>query len=337
MYKLLFLTTLVMGTLITISSNSWLGVWMGLEMNLLSIIPLMNNSKSPKSTEASLKYFITQAMASLILLMGMMMDSIKSDIPSNIWTESLFFLCITTSLVTKTGAAPFHFWFPEVVEGLDWFNALLMLTWQKIAPMITLMYINMNETLITFLMLTSIAVGGVMGLNQTSMKKIMSYSSINHIGWMLGALVFTETLWSWYFLIYSITNSLIIWAFSKFNISSISQFLMVSKTAPQLKMFLTLNFLSLGGIPPFIGFLPKWLTIQVLVQNQMYFSSCLMVVMTLITLYFYMRIALSPLSLSTSNVIPINQKQKMNKKTFVTINSALLMSLMLSTLTFNWI
>nr|YP_010702837.1 NADH dehydrogenase subunit 2 [Agrilus adelphinus]WCO09264.1 NADH dehydrogenase subunit 2 [Agrilus adelphinus] len=337
LYKILFMITLATGTLISISSNSWLGVWMGLEMNLLSFIPLMNDSSNPRSTEASLKYFIVQALASIILLMGMLTDTINSDLPSNLLTSNLPFLCITTALVIKTGAAPTHFWFPEVMEGLSWLNATLLLTWQKIAPMITLTYTSMNENFLTFLIIMSVIVGGLMGLSQTSMRKILSYSSINHIGWMLAALFFTETLWTWYFSIYSMMNSVITWALSKFNISSVSQMMVMSKLYPQLKIFLMFNLFSLGGIPPFIGFLPKWLTVQTMISKEMYFTTCLMIVITLVTLYFYMRIAMPSLSLTTSNKSLIYSKIYSKSKKMLILNSALLMSLAASTLTFNWI
>nr|AYU71307.1 NADH dehydrogenase subunit 2 [Agrilinae sp. 1 ACP-2013] len=337
LYKILFMTTLVMGTLISISSNSWLGVWMGLEMNLLSFIPLMNNSSNPRSTEASLKYFIVQAMASVILLMGMLLDTIKSDLPTNLLSGSLPFIWMTTALMIKTGAAPMHFWFPEVMEGLSWFNAAMLLTWQKIAPMIVLMYTAKNENFMTFLIMASVAVGGLMGLNQTSMRKILTYSSINHIGWMLAALYFTESLWMWYFTIYSAMNVVIVWALSQFSISSVSQFLIVSKMYPQLKTFLMLNFFSLGGIPPFIGFLPKWLTIQALIKEKMYFTTCFMIVVTLVTLYFYMRIAMPSMSMTTSGSPVFSSSWNFKSKNLSITNSILLLGLTASTLALNWI
>nr|YP_010415034.1 NADH dehydrogenase subunit 2 [Agrilus ornatus]URW97755.1 NADH dehydrogenase subunit 2 [Agrilus ornatus] len=338
-YKLIFSLTLTIGTLITISSNSWLGVWMGLEINLLSFIPLMNNSASKnKSSEAALKYFITQALASMILLMAMMINSFISTFPWNFQIETVTSMCMTTALLLKTGAAPFHFWFPEVMEGLSWMSALTLLTWQKIAPMATLMYIHANENLLTISLLCSTVVGGLMGLNQTSMRKILSYSSINHLGWMIAAMIFTEILWKWYFIIYSAMNLMIIWILNKINISNISQLLAVGSIHPQMKIFLISNFFSMGGIPPFIGFLPKWLTIQALVTNQMYLVACLLIVITLVTLYFYMRITMPSFNLSSSSLIlSTSLTSTLSTKSIFILNSALMGSLLLATLALNWI
>ncbi|YP_009270985.1 NADH dehydrogenase subunit 2 (mitochondrion) [Agrilus planipennis] len=337
LYKNLFIITLMTGTLISISSESWLGVWIGLEMNLLSIIPLMNNSKDLKSTEASLKYFIVQAMASMILLMGFLINTIKINLPNNLLLENLPSSIITTSLMIKTGAAPFHFWFPEVMEGLNWMNALIMLTWQKIAPMTIIMYTHSNEILITTVIMFSVITGGLMGINQTSLRKIMSYSSINHIGWMMAALLFTETLWKWYFLIYSAMNMAIIWMLSKFNISSIPQLMAMSKNNPKMKTFFMFNFFSLGGLPPFIGFLPKWLTIQVMVLNEMYLTGAMMIIITLITLYFYMRITMPLITLSSSSSSLNLSNQQFKSKNMMSLNSILLTGLLFSTMAFNWI
>nr|YP_010411404.1 NADH dehydrogenase subunit 2 [Agrilus sichuanus]URN73050.1 NADH dehydrogenase subunit 2 [Agrilus sichuanus] len=337
LYKILFMMTLISGTLISISSNSWLGVWIGLEMNLLSIIPLMNINKKAKATEASMKYFIVQAMASIILMMALLTNTIKSDFTSNLLIDTMNSLLMTTALLIKTGAAPFHFWFPEVMEGLEWTNALILLTWQKIAPMAILSYINLNENLIIVTILTSTIVGGIMGINQTSMRKILSFSSINHIGWMLAAMLYLETLWMWYFIIYSMMNILLVWALENLNISSISQLLMLMKLNPQLKMFFMFNFFSLGGVPPFIGFLPKWLTVQALIFNYMYFTAITLILITLVTLYFYMRMALPSISLSAYSQSSVSMNQQFKNKNFTLWNSALMMSLTLATLTFNWI
>nr|ALO77392.1 NADH deshydrogenase subunit 2 [Agrilus sp. AGR01] len=337
LYKIVFLSTLMAGTLVSISSNSWLGVWMGLEMNLLSFIPLMNNSKNPRSTEASLKYFISQALASMVLLMAMMINSVYSDLSSNLLLKEMPCMWMTTALFIKMGAAPFHFWFPEVMEGLSWMNALVLLTWQKIAPMAVLMYLNTNEIFMITVIITSTIIGGLMGLNQTSMRKIMAYSSINHISWMLSAMMFSESLWKWYFIIYSAMNLLIVWTLNKLNISSTPQITMMSTMNPSLKIFFVLNFFSMGGIPPFIGFLPKWFTIQSLATNQMYLMACLMIIITLITLYFYMRIVIPPVNMTNSGTLAmLGLKGTFKKKSLTLMNSILLMSLPLATMAFNW-
>nr|YP_010121890.1 NADH dehydrogenase subunit 2 [Necrodes littoralis]QRF92663.1 NADH dehydrogenase subunit 2 [Necrodes littoralis] len=295
-YKLLFFSTMIIGTLISISSNSWMGMWMGLEINLLSIIPLMNNNKNALSVEASLKYFITQAIASTIILFSIIMMSLSFDIK---WIESSYSLIFNSALLTKMGSAPFHFWFPEVMEGLNWFNCLILLTWQKIAPMVLITY-NFNMPLFfSTIIILSMLVSGIMGLNQISLRKILAFSSINHIAWMLASMFSMETTWLLYFLIYTIISINIVVIFKILNIFYISQIFLALKKNILIKIFFMMNFLSLGGLPPFLGFFPKWITIQGLIESKFYLLAFLMVILTLLTLYYYMRLIFSTLMINT--------------------------------------
>nr|YP_009732536.1 NADH dehydrogenase subunit 2 [Trachys auricollis]QHS71072.1 NADH dehydrogenase subunit 2 [Trachys auricollis] len=324
------------GTLITISSNSWLGMWMGLEINLLSIIPLMTDSNNPRASESSLKYFITQALASIIVLTSIMMMNTQTWMNNNLASIDTPDMLMVTSLLLKTGAAPFHFWFPEVVEGSTWINALILLTWQKIAPMMMLMY-NKLPILMAMAIMASITVGSIMGLNQTSLRKILSFSSINHIGWMLAIVLFAEKIWILYFTTYLAMNSMLIWLFSLLKTSHLNQLLTNIQTNPSLKAFFMMNFLSLGGTPPFVGFLPKWLTIQSLVANQMYMMSFLLIIAALITLYYYLRIALSTMIFSAPLTSMINKMSNLKKKNLIMMNSFILTSLILYIATFSMI
>nr|YP_009995467.1 NADH dehydrogenase subunit 2 [Ochthebius scopuli]QNP09922.1 NADH dehydrogenase subunit 2 [Ochthebius scopuli] len=330
MYKLLFTTTMMIGTFITISSYSWLGMWMGLEINLLSIIPLFSNSKNMMNNEASLKYFITQTMASTIMLFSIIIMS--SNLLEN-W-ENNFNMIFNSSMLTKMGAAPFHFWMPEVMEGLNWSNCLLLLTWQKIAPMVLIMYNNMSM-FFSLIIIFSMLISGIMGINQISLRKILAYSSINHIGWMISSLLFLESIWMIYFIVYSIVSINIILLFKKFNIFYLKQTFMMLNNNYSVKLFFMLNFLSLGGLPPFMGFMPKWLTIQLLIENNLLLITIFMVVMTLMTLYFYMRITFSTLMINM-NELNYQFKIKTNMWIIMTINFLSLSGLMFVTLIFNF-
>nr|ARH54078.1 NADH dehydrogenase subunit 2 [Aphodius foetens]QNV12162.1 NADH dehydrogenase subunit 2 [Aphodius foetens] len=332
-YKMLFSLTMIIGTFVSISSYSWMGMWIGLEINLLSIIPLMSESNNSLATEATLKYFITQVLASTLILFSIIMLSL------NFMYNSLlidpFTLMMNTALLMKMGAAPFHFWFPEVIEGLNWTNSFIMMTWQKIAPMVLLSYTNINITYVSICVVISMIVSGISGLNQISMRKILAYSSINHIGWMLTAMMFTENIWSYYFIIYSMMSFNIIYILNKFNIYYLKQLFISLNTQPIPKLFFNLNFLSLGGLPPFIGFLPKWLTIQMLINNEYYLLALLMMMLTLMTLYFYMRVTFSTVILKMSE--PSFFKNNINKTNIImTINFIVLISLIFCTLSFNF-
>nr|QPN54154.1 NADH dehydrogenase subunit 2 [Holotrichia sp. NS-2020] len=332
-YKTMFLASLMTGTLIAISSYSWMGMWMGLEINLLSIIPLMSSIKNMMASEAALKYFISQALASTILMFSIIMMSLNLSYNFN---SSLYLsLMLNTSLFLKMGAAPFHFWFPEVMEGLSWLMSLMMLTWQKIAPMILLTYFTNSSTYLILIIIFCMLISGLMGLNQTSMRKILAYSSINHIGWMLSTLLIMETLWLYYFVIYSVITVNIIFAMKIFNIFHQKQLFISMNFNYLMKFFFILNFLSLGGLPPFLGFLPKWITVQTLIKNQMFLMSTLMIIMTLMTLYFYLRVTFTTLLLKTNEISFFNQ-MPLNKSFMLMVNFISLISLIFSTLLFNF-
>nr|WDV10731.1 NADH dehydrogenase subunit 2 [Parnassius szechenyii] len=286
--KMFFYFILFFSTLISISANSWLGCWIGLEINLLSFIPLISNSKNLLSSEAALKYFLTQSIASINFLFSILL---KMILLKNFEINNLFSILINSSMLMKMGSAPFHFWFPNIIEGLSWFNCFILMTWQKISPMILLSY-YMNNNFLMFIMIFNIIVGTMGGINQTSLRKLMSFSSINNLGWMLAALMMTENLWIFYLMMYSFLISIMCFFFNMLNIYYINQ-LFIMNMKFSLKMSLLINFLSLGGLPPFLGFFPKWIIINSLIMNKLFIISFIFIMMSLIMLFFYIRIMYS--------------------------------------------
>nr|UEK75584.1 NADH dehydrogenase subunit 2 [Epistrophe zibaiensis] len=288
--KILFIFILMMSTMITISSNSWLGAWMGLEINLLSFIPLMSDNNL-MSNEASLKYFLTQALASSILLFSSILYLYQNSFMNQIFYDNNNYICmmILSSLLMKSGTAPFHFWFPNVMEGLSWMNSLILMTWQKIGPLMLISYLIIKSMLFWCILL-SILIGSLGGLNQTSLRKLMTFSSINHLGWMLMSMYSNESLWITYFFFYTFLSFNLIFLFNMFKLFHMNQLFSLFMFNKPLKFSLFLNLLSLGGLPPFLGFIPKWLTIQYLTFNNQLFMMSVMIVMTLLTLFFYLRL-----------------------------------------------
>nr|AQP28865.1 NADH dehydrogenase subunit 2 [Mirocapritermes sp. 2 TB-2017] len=311
--KILLLITLVGGMLVSISSNSWLGAWMGLEINLMSFIPLMSNVKNMYNTEASLKYFIVQVLASATLLFLVVMKTLTEDLFTfelNSYTPMI----ICTPLLLKSGAAPFHWWFPGVMEGLSWENCALLMTVQKAAPLMLMSYIIEINMFTLSIILMSTIVGSIGGLNQTSMRKILTYSSINHTGWMLIALTTSENLWMVYFMIYSTLALTVVSAIKLSGVSFINQTMMTNKETSLTKFMMFTSLLSLGGLPPFLGFLPKWIVIQAMITNNMAPLATIVVVTSLITLYYYLKISYS--SFMILNTEPKwNLKSSKNKST----------------------
>nr|YP_009648953.1 NADH dehydrogenase subunit 2 [Acisoma panorpoides]QDA21641.1 NADH dehydrogenase subunit 2 [Acisoma panorpoides] len=281
----IFILSLVSGTFISISSSSWLGMWMGLEMNLLSFIPLINKNKSPYETESAMKYFLVQAMASVLFIVAVLMNEMTE------FSMNIHSYLISMALMTKMGAAPFHFWFPTVMEGLDWMSCFILMTWQKLAPFILISYKIINNLMILTIFMSTL-VGSVGGLNQNSIRKMMAYSSISHLGWMLSAMLISNNLWFMYFIIYSLLNLAVIYIFYSQSMNNLSQSYFI-KNNPTVKFSMMVSMLSLAGLPPFLGFLPKWMVIQNLVMQKSFFILLFMVMTTLMTLYFYMRMMFS--------------------------------------------
>nr|AQM40006.1 NADH dehydrogenase subunit 2 [Tettigonia chinensis] len=292
--KLIFYFMMILGTTISITANSWFAAWSGLEINLLAFIPLMFNANNAMSTEACLKYFLIQTLASAMLLFSIVTMSIPLSDYIFMKNEILKIL-ICSTLLLKMGAAPFHFWLPGTMEGLNWTNCFILMTWQKVAPLVLLSYIIEMNMFMMFIIMSSIIIGSLGGLNQTSFRKLMAYSSINHIGWMISAMMMSENLWELYFLIYILLNLSITLLLGSHNIHYAKQAFIILTKSPYMKSCLFLIFMSLGGLPPFLGFLPKWLVIQQLALMNYQFLVTIMVVTTLITLFYYLRLTLSAL------------------------------------------
>nr|YP_009487992.1 NADH dehydrogenase subunit 2 [Culex nigripalpus]AWB99655.1 NADH dehydrogenase subunit 2 [Culex nigripalpus] len=328
----IFLIMLIFGSLITISANSWLGAWMGLEINLLSFIPLMNEGKKNLMTsESSLKYFLTQAFASSILLFAIILMMMSFNLN---WINNNFYeLLILSTLLLKNGAAPFHFWFPGVMEGLSWINGLILMTWQKIAPLMLISY-NINYNFFLIAIILSMIIGALGGLNQTSLRKLMAFSSINHLGWMLMAMMNNELLWLVYFIFYFFLSMSIVLLFNNLKLFHFNQIFNFSMMNPVIKFFLFLNLLSLGGLPPFLGFLPKWLVIQNLVETHQLFLLFISVCLTLITLYYYLRMSYSiyMLNFNKNSWMLINNFNNKNMTFILTMNFFSIMGLMIISL-----
>nr|YP_009725104.1 NADH dehydrogenase subunit 2 [Rotunda rotundapex]QGW14824.1 NADH dehydrogenase subunit 2 [Rotunda rotundapex]WAR64268.1 NADH dehydrogenase subunit 2 [Rotunda rotundapex] len=286
--KMFFLFILIFSTLISISSNSWIGCWIGLEINLLSFIPLISNSNNLMSVETSLKYFLTQSLASINFLF---MILLKFSLLKNFEMNNIISIMMNSSLLMKMGSMPFHFWFPNIVEGLSWMNNFILMTWQKISPMILLSY-YFNKNFLILMIIMNLMIGTFGGLNQTSLRKLLAFSSINNLGWMILSIMISENLWLFYFIAYLLMILMMIFLFFMMNVYFINQ-LFINNMNFFIKLNLLINFLSLGGLPPFLGFMPKWIIINFLMINKLYFLTFIFIMMSLIIIYYYIRIIYS--------------------------------------------
>nr|AOY39759.1 NADH dehydrogenase subunit 2 [Hylurgops palliatus] len=314
----MFYTTTILGSLISISALSWLTAWVGLEMNLMSILPLMKTKKK-NSSETMIKYFLTQAIASNLLLFSIITFTNLENFHPLENISTLLSMILSSSLLLKMGAAPFHFWLPEVISGSSWKMVMILLTWQKLAPMILLANSIINLMYIYSVIITSAFIGSLMGLNQTCLRKMMAYSSINHMSWMISTLFISFNSWLIYFSIYFIINLNIIVILNKFNLFNLTQMYNFFNFNKKMKLLFMMNFLSLGGLPPFLGFLPKWTTISQLINSSSYTLTLLLILTSLISLYFYLRIGFSSLTFWTSE--HLNTRPAWHKGFMLTFNN----------------
>nr|YP_009132570.1 NADH dehydrogenase subunit 2 [Diploprion bifasciatum]AKA59692.1 NADH dehydrogenase subunit 2 [Diploprion bifasciatum] len=293
-----------LGTTITFASSHWLLAWMGLEINTLAIIPLMAQHHHPRAVEATTKYFLTQATAAATLLFA----SITNAWLTGQWDIQQMSHPFPTTLATlalafKVGLAPLHSWLPEVLQGLDLTTGLILSTWQKLAPFALLLQVQpVNSTILIALGLTSTLIGGWGGLNQTQLRKILAYSSIAHLGWMVLVLQFSPSLTMLTLVLYLVMTFSTFLVFKINKSTNINMLATSWAKAPALTTLTPLILLSLGGLPPLTGFMPKWLILQELAKHSLAPTATLAALSALLSLFFYLRLTYAmTLTMSPNN------------------------------------
>nr|QCF39629.1 NADH dehydrogenase subunit 2 [Glomeridesmus spelaeus]QCF39642.1 NADH dehydrogenase subunit 2 [Glomeridesmus spelaeus] len=317
--KPLFFVIMIIGTLISISSTSWFSIWMGLEINMIAFISMLfKNSKS--SAEIIMKLFLIQAVASLTILFFSIFSSMFNLTISNIIMNKYYMIMIP--LLLKMASAPLHFWMPALANGLSWLYLFILISWQKLAPLF-LMFNFMFMDLFIIIIMMNLIIGSVMGINQTSMKKIIIFSSINHMGWMLSSILISETMFIFYFIIYMISIIPIIMMFYKSNIPSLNNLLFNKSKSIMFMLMFSFNILSMAGMPPFVGFIMK-----IIIFNQLKMTmliSITMILTSLISLFFYTRLIYTSSSILISmSKIKYTSKEMYNSIIFSIFPSILI-------------
>nr|AAP72115.1 NADH dehydrogenase subunit II [Craugastor bransfordii] len=291
---LLISFSLLLGSTITISSNHWLLAWLGLEINTLAIIPLMIKTHHPRAIEAATKYFLIQATASAIMLFSCAMNAwTTGEWTITPYTKTMPINLLTIALAMKLGIAPFHFWLPDIMQGITLPTGLILSTWQKLPPIMLLLEISpsTNLTLLLTMGLLSSIIGGWGGLNQTQIRKLLAYSSIAHLGWMIAVSKLSPNLALFNFTIYALMTSTFFMALVLLNVSTTSDLLTAWSKSPPITAFTLLLLLSLGGLPPLTGFLPKLMIAQKLVSENLTLYATMLLLSSLLSLFFYLRLA----------------------------------------------
>nr|BAV71069.1 NADH dehydrogenase subunit 2 [Toxabramis swinhonis] len=289
----ILLSSLGLGTTLTFASSHWLLAWMGLEINTLAIIPLMAQHHHPRAVEATTKYFLTQATAAAMIMFASTTNAwITGEWDMNNMSNPVASTMIVTALALKIGLAPMHFWMPEVLQGLDLLTGLILSTWQKLAPFALIVQTAqaVDPMLLTALGLASTLVGGWGGLNQTQLRKILAYSSIAHMGWMIIVLQYAPQLTLLALGTYVFMTSAAFLTLKTSSATKINTLSMIWSKSPILTTTTALVLLSLGGLPPLTGFMPKWLILQELAKQNLPITATVMALAALLSLYFYLRL-----------------------------------------------
>nr|YP_009311789.1 NADH dehydrogenase subunit 2 [Hypselobarbus jerdoni]BAV70861.1 NADH dehydrogenase subunit 2 [Hypselobarbus jerdoni] len=289
----ILLSSLGLGTTLTFMSSHWMLAWMGLEINTLAITPLMAQHHHPRAVEATTKYFLTQATAAAMILFASTTNAwMTGEWSINDLSNPVASTMFMAALALKIGLAPMHFWMPEVLQGLDLLTGLVLSTWQKLAPLALIVQTaqNIDPSLLMMLGILSALVGGWGGLNQTQLRKILAYSSIAHMGWMMIIIQYAPQLTMIALGTYIIMTSAAFLTLKTLDTTKINTLATTWSKTPTLASMTALVLLSLGGLPPLTGFMPKWLILQELTKQDLPIIATTMALTALISLYFYLRL-----------------------------------------------
>ena len=242
----LFLSTLFIRTIIALSSYQWPVIWLALELNIISFIPLIASYNWHQEHEARLKYLIFQALGSSLLLLFSFNPRITA--------------LLIIALAIKLGAAPFHFWFPSVIKSVSWTVATLLITWQKVAPIALMVSVFDQKSLLSFIGTTRALIGGIGGINQTHIRALLAYSSIGHMGWIIAGITFSPSSAFMYFIIYLVISFGVATTCMLSNVGPLKNTLNPQKNLYH-KLLIPI-IISLGGLPPLAGFIPKLLVLS---------------------------------------------------------------------------
>nr|QHQ98470.1 NADH dehydrogenase subunit 2 [Quadristernoseta cf. intermedia XFX-2019] len=282
---------LLLSIIMSVNLNNYFYLWVTLEINMMSFIPIMDADK--KTSTNMMKYFIIQSLASSVFFLSIITEYYMNfnSMGNNI---------LLTSMMMKLGASPFHTWLPQVAESLNWNSVMILLTLQKFIPLYVL---SMNKSNIIFLSIIMSAIFGSMGLfYQKSLRKLMAFSSISHLAWMMYTLFSEFSSWLYYIMTYFLISVTVIMNMNNSNPMTTND--LKSMMDHQTIILFSISMMSLAGMPPLLGFFPKWMAI--LNSPNINILLSLLILSSLVNMYIYMKL-IFPLVLTKNN---FNKKMK---------------------------
>jgi NADH-ubiquinone oxidoreductase chain 2 len=255
--RAIFLAVTALGTMLALTASNWIYIYAGIELNIFAFIPLIIQTNTNKEHESAIKYLLVQVFGSIALLFAALWAFTYTSSPMPEWL-------LLIGLLTKAGAAPAHAWFPIVISGLPWRTCFLLSTWQKIFPLLFLFFNLSQINIFPYLLLFSLSclVGAIGGLNQSSLRTLLAYSSITHMGCIITLSLISPSSALIYLSIYLLNSSLIIVLFIFIKTPPYDNIVLFTPLSYPYKTILVILFLSMAGIPPFLGFFPKWTLLE---------------------------------------------------------------------------
>ena len=312
----------IVGMLLMISSNDLLSLFMSMELQSLSLYILVSFSRDDfTSSEAGVKYFIIGSLSTCIFLFGTSLvyglvgstsfneiSVFMSDLYSTPTMLIVGLIFILVSLSLKISAAPFHMWTPDVYQGAPSIITTLLSTLPKIAAfgvLIRLLVYPFGEIIVDWgkiliiLSISSMLIGSLGALRQTDLKRLMAYSTINHIGFILMGLIpgsedgITSIC---IYLIFYITMNLGIFLFilnmqrDQVSVTSIKDLSGLYRSQPLTAGCVSIILFSMAGIPPMAGFIGKLIILNIVIDNNLFFLAVIAVLTSVIAAFYYIRL-----------------------------------------------
>lgn len=302
-YSLFILVYL--GSIVLILSDNLLTLYLGLELQTFStFILIAKNRNSIIGSEAGLKYFILGALSSGFYLLGLTLlflfgfDFNIKNLLLLINEDIILIACslIILSFSFKLSLFPLHFWIPDIYEGSSWDVLTLISTLPKISVICVLTQLLLNSSILLFCAIFSIIIGTIGALNQSKLKRLLAYSGISHMGFIiLGFIILNSKgnlVGNLYLTIYIITMlSILILIFTRNNnndfIIELGGLNFINKV---VSISIILLVLSIAGIPPLSGFISKWYLIWINIEFEYYISSIVIIIFSAIGAGYYLRL-----------------------------------------------
>ncbi len=312
----------VLGMMVMISANSFLTVYLGLELLALCLYALVAfDNKSGLGSEAAMKYFVLGALASGLLLYGISMiygatGSIefqavaealtKTGMNDTVLVFGLVFVVI--GLAFKFGAVPFHMWVPDVYQGAPTAVVLFLGSTPKIAAFALAMRLLVDglgdlhadwQGMLVILAVLSMALGNVIAIAQTNIKRMLAYSTISHVGFIfLGILAGTSkgyTAAMFYSIVYALMavgafGIIVLLSRKGFEAEELSDYKGLNERSPWFAAMMLLLMFSMAGVPPTVGFFAKMFVLEAVVSVNMVWLAIVGVAFSIIGAYYYLRI-----------------------------------------------